>query len=398
MGGKPFIPSVKLFGAGSCPVEPIRVSGGMSLINQHRNQSCAQRAADKGAKPLAGFHFKGQGMVEFALAIPIVLILTLGIIEGGRMLFMFSDVYAASREAARYGAGIGLNNLGGVVLYNDCTGILGAAKRIGAFAGVKDSDITIVYDSGPGGTSKGTACPVGQPLRVGDRIVVTVDVLYQPIVPLVPIPSFHIRSENAHTVLGHVDIVGTPGTQVAGPTSTPTPTPTDTPTPTITPTPTETPEGYIPPTPTITPIFTDTPTPTPTPTETLAPSPTPTGGPCDSNNFLISVSITHSIIDATLNYHGGGGATITAITVRWDPTTNKNQALESITLNKGSTPETLWTGSTNTGSFTLIPSPSIPFPINTSNMQFLFSKTVSGPASGTTVSLEVDNNLCVLQK
>ncbi len=134
------------------------------MFNKHRNQSCASGTADKRDEPLAGLLRKGQGMVEFALAIPIVLFLTMGIIEGGRMLFMFSDVYAASREAARYGAGIGLNNLGGVVLYNDCNGILGAAKRVGAFAGVKDSNITIDYDSGPE-SSKTTGCPVGRSIH-----------------------------------------------------------------------------------------------------------------------------------------------------------------------------------------------------------------------------------------
>ncbi len=92
---------------------------------------------------------RGQGMVEFALAFPILLILVLGIIEGGRMLFLFSEVYASSREAARYGAGIGMTTLGlgGVPVYRDCDGILSAAERIGVFAGVQDSNITVDYDA-----------------------------------------------------------------------------------------------------------------------------------------------------------------------------------------------------------------------------------------------------------
>ncbi len=36
--------------------------------------------------------FKGQGLVEFALVIPILLLLVFGIIEAGRLLFIYSAV------------------------------------------------------------------------------------------------------------------------------------------------------------------------------------------------------------------------------------------------------------------------------------------------------------------
>ena len=45
-----------------------------------------------------------QGMVEFALILPILLLVILGIIEFGRLLFFYSSVTSASREAARYGS------------------------------------------------------------------------------------------------------------------------------------------------------------------------------------------------------------------------------------------------------------------------------------------------------
>ncbi|MEN4041110.1 MAG: pilus assembly protein, partial [Anaerolineaceae bacterium] len=47
---------------------------------------------------------RGQGMVEFALAIPVLLLILFGIIEMGRLMFYYSSVATASREAARYGA------------------------------------------------------------------------------------------------------------------------------------------------------------------------------------------------------------------------------------------------------------------------------------------------------
>jgi hypothetical protein len=45
---------------------------------------------------------KGQGLVEFALILPLLLLLLLGIIEGGRIIWAYVTVQNAAREAARY--------------------------------------------------------------------------------------------------------------------------------------------------------------------------------------------------------------------------------------------------------------------------------------------------------
>jgi Flp pilus assembly protein TadG len=47
-------------------------------------------------------------MVEFALALPLLLLLIFGILEVGRMVFTYSSVVNASREAVRYGSATGL--------------------------------------------------------------------------------------------------------------------------------------------------------------------------------------------------------------------------------------------------------------------------------------------------
>ena len=47
---------------------------------------------------------RGQTTVEFALTLPILLLLMFGVIEFGRLLMTFSAVFSAAREAARYGA------------------------------------------------------------------------------------------------------------------------------------------------------------------------------------------------------------------------------------------------------------------------------------------------------
>ena len=49
----------------------------------------------------------GQGMVEFALVLPLLLLLVYGVIEAGRLLFIYSAVFTSSREGARYGSASG---------------------------------------------------------------------------------------------------------------------------------------------------------------------------------------------------------------------------------------------------------------------------------------------------
>ena len=45
-----------------------------------------------------------QAMVEFAIALPVLLLLLYGILEAGRLLFLYSTVVTASRYAVCYGS------------------------------------------------------------------------------------------------------------------------------------------------------------------------------------------------------------------------------------------------------------------------------------------------------
>ncbi len=45
---------------------------------------------------------KGQGLVEFALILPVLLLLLLGIIEGSRVIWAYVTVQTAAREATRF--------------------------------------------------------------------------------------------------------------------------------------------------------------------------------------------------------------------------------------------------------------------------------------------------------
>jgi hypothetical protein len=156
-------------------------------------------------------HSRAQGMVEFALILPLLLLLLVGIIEFGYFMFIYSSVNSAAREAVRYGAAAG-NSASGAPYYQDCAGIRDTAKRTGPYAGMADADIDIGYDDGPdapidwGGSY--LACPADQTL--GDRIVVRISVDYQPIVAQLGFPPLPIEVEAARTIVTEVEVIGTP--------------------------------------------------------------------------------------------------------------------------------------------------------------------------------------------
>lgn len=169
----------------------------------------------------------GQGMLEFALILPILLLLVFGIIEMGRLLFIYVAVTTTSREAARYGSAVGPSPNGGK-RYQDCEGIRDAASNVSFLAGINDNDIVVEYDTGASLVATPTPfalCPVGgagpADLDLGDRITVRVSTIYNPIVPLVPVPPIPINSVSSRTILEAIPV----GTASVLPTETLTPTP-----------------------------------------------------------------------------------------------------------------------------------------------------------------------------
>jgi hypothetical protein len=150
----------------------------------------------------------GQGLVEFALVMPVFLLLVLGIVEFGRLMTAYSSVSTASRDAARYAVSVG-DTPSGTPHYQDCLGIREAAEKVAVFA---DPFIVITYDTdGPGGAAPVEYCQLGKtsdPVQVplGTQISVTVTDVYEPLVPIVKLPTIPIASESARTVLRDVYI------------------------------------------------------------------------------------------------------------------------------------------------------------------------------------------------
>lgn len=257
---------------------------------------------------------KAQAMVEFAIVLPLLLLLLYGLLEAGRLLFIYSTIVTASRQAVRYGSatGQGLSTI--VPRYQDCDGIRLSAQKVDFLNAFNNDDIHIYHDDGPDplnpdvGKNEQEYClnPTDTWVPSGNstRLIVRIDGDYLPIVPkLIPFikrsqdstPPNPIRAKSARTILVSVSIVVTVPPSNWQP-STPTFTPTVA-TPTFTPsnTPTETP--------TDTPVFTATPsltfTPTLTPTITLSPT------------ITLTPTITPTRVTSGCNLLNDGAGTIT---------------------------------------------------------------------------------------
>ncbi len=157
--------------------------------------------------------FRAQAMVEFALALPIFLLVIYGIMEASRAIFIYSQVVTASREGARYASAWGVS---GVVnyQYQDCTGIRNAAKNVAVIlplSTTNNTNIKIYYTKNSTPTGSGEYCTssgldTSHTLGTGDSVSVTVSAPYSPIVPLVPFTSYTITATSSRTLLGLIEL------------------------------------------------------------------------------------------------------------------------------------------------------------------------------------------------
>ena len=144
---------------------------------------------------------RAQAIVEFAIVLPILMVLLVGIFEVGRMIYVYSAVNNASREAVRYASAVGLDD-DGLNHYNNCPGIRDWARRSAYFMNLQDTDIDITFDQGPGTTSRPAVCDGSDTVASGDRVTVEVTATYGPLINLIPISTRTFTSSSSRTILG----------------------------------------------------------------------------------------------------------------------------------------------------------------------------------------------------
>jgi hypothetical protein len=389
---------------------------------------------------------RAQAMVEFAIVAPILFLMVIGIIEVGRMIFLYTAVTNASREAVRFGSAIGYDEEG-ELKYKHCSKIREVARKASYFSTIPDSAIVIQYDRYDPVTDTFNVfhtCPAGVDVEPGyfvlsgDRILVTVTGQYSPFTSLIPWGTRDFSASSARTILGYVTMapggsgsaggaiptpvpptatedLANPWTQTPSPTAGPSPTATDTPTatatliywtftpgPSRTPTrtPTITPTGTITNTPTIT--FTPTPsfTPTFTPSPTFTVTPAPGCGQIipsaititsSGNTSTMSMTITNphlpvTMADVTVVWNAAGGAGSTG---------NPKQ----LNLAGASLGTPFWPtlpGTDGSGNLTIVPMKTVTIPgFNaTSVIQFTFDSKYVNTNGKESISITLSDAAC----
>ena len=152
---------------------------------------------------------RGQALVEFSIALPVLIVMLIGIMEVGRMIITYALVNNASRDAVRYASAVGRSDASpNNYKYNDCAAIKGIATK-SAFI-VALSSITIDYYNAAG-TYIGTcdATSGGDPdISVDSNYLVrvTVTASYKPVVKLIPIGQKNFTAWSQRTILGVFDL------------------------------------------------------------------------------------------------------------------------------------------------------------------------------------------------
>ena len=355
---------------------------------------------------------RAQAIVEFAIVLPILLMILFGLLEVGRMIFQYAAVTNASREAARYASAVGLADGTSYKKYQYCDGIKAVAKQAAFVMSLSNSDIAISYDHGTSGTTFDTCdgpVDTGVSINSGtnfDRATVTITTTYRPMVNLIPIPARPVTSASSRTILGVLEldsIVGGGGGPGGTPTNTPTATlpatSTHTPTETATPKhPTHTPRFAA----TFTPVNTDTPaapTNTPTVTATVTSTGTATNTPtpfaCASVNAA-AINISNKVMSTSLSNPSGEALTVSSILVQWNSGSGApgNNTLTLDKVEYGST--SLWTVDDVSGSLLIPLSPSITVPAGStsSTFSFTFDKNYNFPTGRTSIRFNLSTPSC----
>jgi hypothetical protein len=350
---------------------------------------------------------RAQAIVEFMLALPVLLMLLYGIVEVGRLIFIFSSVANASRQAARYGSASG--EVDNVAFYQDCEGIRAVANQ-SAFL-IEFDEVNVTYDRGinPDGTSipiegidpdpSEDSCPIEDyTVRNGDRIIVQVSTTYEPILGIVPIDPLEIVSASARSFLIAIPIVGNSlPTGFGAETSTPSPIPGFV-TATINPTATFIPTSVN--MPKVTAVKTKPPTATLAPTNTALPTYTPSAtATAISCSGLTGVShgplvIKDNVMEMKINNQTGHNLITAQIYLEWNHDTGHLDNDRSLRLRQIVLDKQVWNGDLQAPS-AYIPAYYPRIPQGESTIQFIFHQTYDLADGTERIIVNIGNPGCI---
>lgn len=139
-------------------------------MQTHRGRVLAG-ANDRGIRPVDRRSERGAVAVEFALILPLMLMLILGIIEFGFGYHAWDSTQNGVREGARLAA-----------VDPSQTNI--EARVRGASSFLDQANLSVVIECAPAGSTMFTACPASVDWDVGDIVRITSSYSYDYITPL----------------------------------------------------------------------------------------------------------------------------------------------------------------------------------------------------------------------
>ncbi len=161
----------------------------------------------------------GQGLIEFALVLPVLLLLILGIIDFGRIIAIYNESSNATREALRYAMVNPPVGDSAAAVEQRCNNIVDAAKRSLLLTNPNDVAVTVSIDNGadpsqPGGQIMGT-CPTiapGLEIMPGWRVRVALSTDVTPLTPVVNniVTSIPLSYSGARTMYEKGGVYQTP--------------------------------------------------------------------------------------------------------------------------------------------------------------------------------------------
>lgn len=151
---------------------------------------------------------RGASIVEFALVAPLLFLLLFGVIEFGRGIATYTAASTAAREGARYATAVGESPYtAGVPRYIDCEGIEKAAEAKAVMLNWDETQIEVVYDTGPSDMAPKADCsganpPTEDSITSTDRVVVRVSTKFTSPIPLISniIGELPVEAEQARTI------------------------------------------------------------------------------------------------------------------------------------------------------------------------------------------------------
>ncbi len=116
---------------------------------------------------------RGQGLAEFALVLPIFLILFFVVVDFGTAIFTYNSLTNAAREGARL-----------AIVNQDTTSVINRAKAQVSIAELNVPNVTVnFYQEATDGTADTSA--TCSPPAVGCLAVVSFEATYRPITPII---------------------------------------------------------------------------------------------------------------------------------------------------------------------------------------------------------------------